>query len=172
MIKQLMEQAIQENINMFATSAVQNAIRETHQFKVSQIMIELQPREFLFLAAKISRPQDSKLDSIRDAYNNGVKFSDIPYLIIVHEGNGDWKVTGHEGRHRALFIENETSSNSIPVRLMSYRNMTGGSKYLNEEDSDNIKSLITEQGSQTIPLGIRYNAMTHKFESKYTKIYQ
>jgi hypothetical protein len=76
------------------------------------------PEEFLALAAP-TEPDADKLEAVREALDAGVLWSDIPYLVIgPADEEGVAKVTGHEGRHRAMVLREE-GVRWMPVRLMS-----------------------------------------------------
>ena len=59
--------------------------------------------------------QDSKLAAAKSRLEKGSKFTSIPYLYLGKE-DGDLRVTGHEGRHRALALQ-EAGFETMPVEM-------------------------------------------------------
>jgi hypothetical protein len=86
--------------------------------KSRDILIYCSPDWFLSMAKKITTPDKGKADGVNAAFENGIKFDDIPFLVLSNEG-GESYVVGHEGRHRAMFLKSK-NINEMPVILKSY----------------------------------------------------
>ena len=86
--------------------------------KSRETVVILDPEVFLRMAAP-TEPSADKLAGVRDAVDAGTLLSDVPYLTIgPADDRGVAKVTGHEGRHRAMTLMEEGVTR-MPVRLMS-----------------------------------------------------
>ena len=66
---------------------------------------------FLQMAEKLKTPDERKLNNVRSLLNDGTPFETYPFLLM--SGN---KVVGHEGRHRALGLQ-EQGYTHMPVEL-------------------------------------------------------
>ena len=55
---------------------------------------------------------------MRKLIKEGQKLNDAPFLEFNHDGEGKAKVTGHEGRHRMMALQ-EVGVPLVPVRLQS-----------------------------------------------------
>jgi len=81
------------------------------RYKLINISIE----DFLRLA-KFGK-NNSKLSEATSRVKEGVKFTSIPYLYMDREGD-NLRVTGHEGRHRAMALQ-QAGYNTMPVEIRS-----------------------------------------------------
>lgn len=77
-------------------------------------VIHMHPEHFLSVARKGTDPDKAK--TVDSLINSNTKFSDLPELHFTHSGNGDARVTGHEGRHRARALLDKGITN-MPVIL-------------------------------------------------------
>jgi hypothetical protein len=82
-------------------------------------LVQMPIDQFLKLAERDA--PGSRLDKeqrVQDIINKSEKFSEVPYLYIEIDANGNAKVTGHEGRHRARALK-ALGYDTIPVELRS-----------------------------------------------------
>ena len=84
-------------------------------FKSRYKLISMDINDFLRLA-KLGK-QDAKLAEATDRVKKGVKFTSLPYLYMDREGN-NLRVTGHEGRHRAMALK-QAGYTTMPVEIRS-----------------------------------------------------
>jgi hypothetical protein len=84
-------------------------------FKSRYKLISMDINDFLGLA-KLGK-QDAKLADATKRVNEGVKFTSLPYLYMDREGN-NLRVTGHEGRHRAMALK-QAGYTTMPVEIRS-----------------------------------------------------
>lgn len=62
-------------------------------------VIHMHPKDFLSVAR--NGHCEKKQKTVDDLVSSKTKFNEIPELRFTHNGMGDARVTGHEGRHRA-----------------------------------------------------------------------
>ena len=62
-------------------------------------VIHMHPKDFLSVAR--NGHDEKKQKVVDDLVASKTKFNEIPELYFTHDGAGDARVTGHEGRHRA-----------------------------------------------------------------------
>jgi hypothetical protein len=87
-----------------------------------ETVIHLSPADFLGLAKlRTDYSAGDKLSGTKELFQNGVKFNEIPYLIVETREDGDLDVVGHEGRHRSVTLK-EHGIKRIPVILKSVPN--------------------------------------------------
>jgi hypothetical protein len=84
-------------------------------FKSRYKLINMDIDDFLRLA-KLGK-QDAKLAEANDRVKKGVPFTSIPYLYMDREGK-NLRVTGHEGRHRAMALK-QAGYATMPVEIRS-----------------------------------------------------
>jgi len=84
-------------------------------FKSRYKLINMDIDDFLRLA-KLGK-QDAKLAEANDRVKKGVPFTSIPYLYMDREGK-NLRVTGHEGRHRAMALK-QAGYTTMPVEIRS-----------------------------------------------------
>lgn len=112
---------------------------------------------FLELAEKLSRPDEVKMASLRDALNNNIKLSDVPLLGTAERdyllGYNSIRVIEHEGRHRALALI-ELGVNYMPVMFSGPRwtEQVDGNKY--DRAPSWPRYLVAEDERLTIPFPI------------------
>jgi hypothetical protein len=78
---------------------------------------------------------DKKYAIVDNLLNNKIKFNEIPYINFTHDNNGNARVIGHEGRHRAKILKS-IGVKTIPVLLKSF--MEGEGSYA--INKDNLKN--------------------------------
>ena len=82
-------------------------------------LVQMPIDQFLKLAERdIPGSRPDKEERVQNIINKSEKFSSVPYLYIETDDNGNAKVTGHEGRHRARALK-ALGYNTIPVELRS-----------------------------------------------------
>lgn len=87
-----------------------------------ETVIHLSPTDFLNLAKlRKDYAAGEKLSGTKELFEKGVKFNEIPYLIIETREDGDVEVVGHEGRHRSVVLRAEGIKH-VPVILKSVPN--------------------------------------------------
>jgi hypothetical protein len=97
---------------------------------------ESEPMAFMpisdFLAVCNAGGNEQKYARVNGLLGSGTKFNEIPYLMFTHDNNGNAKVIGHEGRHRAKALM-ELGVQTIPVLMKSF---TGGEGFytINKEN--------------------------------------
>lgn len=85
------------------------------QYKSRYKLISIGIDDFLRLAK--TGKQESKLSEATSRVKEGVKFTSIPYLYMDREGD-NLRVTGHEGRHRAMALK-QAGYSTMPVEIRS-----------------------------------------------------
>lgn len=87
-----------------------------------ETVIHLSPEQFLGLAKlRTDYSSGEKLSGTEELFEKGVKFNEIPYLIVETREDGDLDVVGHEGRHRSVTLKSR-GIKKIPVILKSVPN--------------------------------------------------
>jgi hypothetical protein len=115
----------------------------------------MSPDDFLLMAEK--GHNDSKAENVASLLQQGEKFSSLPFLSFVHDGKGTARVTGHEGRHRALALK-KLGVHQIPVILLSGEDGEGKAIRWGNQDNafdrvDNPpKTLRGDDGRGSIPM--------------------
>jgi hypothetical protein len=85
-------------------------------FKSRSRVVDMPIDYFSQMADKLSVPDAEKMTAIRDVLNAGNKLETLPLLYIDDVLGGTSKVTGHEGRHRALALK-ERGYTHMPVEV-------------------------------------------------------
>lgn len=124
--------------------------------KSREILVEMPIDDFLEAAKK--EVSESKLEGTRALVAGGTPFNSIPQLSFKNNGDGTGRVTGHEGRHRAMALR-EQGETTIPVRLMS-EGGTGPSIRWGQQNNPNSpdyveiipQSLIAEEGTGSVSM--------------------
>jgi hypothetical protein len=62
-------------------------------------VIHMHPKDFLYVSRNGHNEEKQKV--VEQLIASKTKFNEIPELYFTHNGAGDARVTGHEGRHRA-----------------------------------------------------------------------
>lgn len=93
------------------------------RFKSREKLIDLPIDDFLGLTLNGFEPE--RVDALWDVVAQKKKFSDIPFLLVNHDGEVA-QVTGFEGRHRARFLL-EMGYTHMPVLLVMNPGRTGQS---------------------------------------------
>lgn len=91
-------------------------VQETRNPKSRAALAYMSPHDFLSLIPHDFVPE--KLENARMLARQGVPFRDVPRLSFLHDGKGNAKVYGHEGRHRSQALA-ELGVRQIPVILHS-----------------------------------------------------
>lgn len=84
-----------------------------------------------FLAVCNKGYSDEKHAVVNALMANRVKFNEIPYLNFTHDNNGNARVVGHEGRHRAMVLKS-LGVLTLPVLMKSFSGGEG-SYLINKE---------------------------------------
>jgi hypothetical protein len=124
--------------------------------KSREILVDMPIDDFLEAAKK--EVSESKLEGTRALVAEGTPFNSIPQLSFKNNGDGTGRVTGHEGRHRAMALR-EQGETTIPVRLMS-EGGTGPSIRWGQQNNPNSpdyveiipQSLIAEEGTGSVSM--------------------
>jgi hypothetical protein len=104
--------------NLFDSNAVQRAVKEANDPKAKETLAFVRPQDFLSLSAPLEKPSKEKLDRIRQAIGTNTPLADVPYLEMrVSKDQSRARVTGHEGRHRAMVLM-EQGVEYMPVRIV------------------------------------------------------
>jgi hypothetical protein len=118
--------SLRDATNMFDPDEVKKASKT--EWKSRYKLINMSIDDFLRLA-KFGK-QDSKLAEANKRVEEGVKFTSIPYLYVDRE-DGNLRVTGHEGRHRAMALR-QAGYGTMPVELRS------NTRWSEQADPDNF----------------------------------
>ena len=102
----------------FSLQKLKFAQQEAKDRKSRETLVYMTPKQFLEVASQRFTPDQEKLDTIRGVLNSNRSLSDIPYLKTEHVKGFDFKVIGHEGRHRAIVLNTVNSSYKMPVRII------------------------------------------------------
>lgn len=148
----------------FKKSALEAAQNDSNNSKSRETLIQMKPNDFLKVALEMKHADNSKVDRVKTMLDNRQQFTDIPFLQFAHDGKGNAKVTGHEGRHRAKALM-DMGVETIPVRLISaeYGNDGGQSiRWGEQSDPDSFDvidgvwptQLKQEDGETVIPFPV------------------
>lgn len=102
----------------FDPRKVQAAEQESRDRKSRETLVYMTPKQFLELASKRFTQDQEKLSTIRGVIKSNKPLSDVPYLKTEHVRGFDFKVIGHEGRHRSIVLDTVNSSYKMPVRII------------------------------------------------------
>jgi hypothetical protein len=104
-----------------------------------------------FLKYPTPLDKESRQDA-RDSFNNGIGWDDIPNLKIDDTDINNVRVTGHEGRHRALVLK-EAGYVTMPVEIRS--TLIRWSEQSNPQESDYTEyiptQVLSEDGKRMLP---------------------
>jgi hypothetical protein len=85
-------------------------------------LVYMSPADFLSVAMNGHNiEKEAAVDAI---FKRDKEFKEIPFLNFVHDGEGTAMVTGHEGRHRAKFLESQGVV-EMPVMLRHRYDLNG-----------------------------------------------
>lgn len=82
-------------------------------------VVHMHPKDFLHVAR--NGVDSEKTKNVAAVLNRSEKFSDLPELHFKHSGDGEARVSGHEGRHRARALLH-MGVTSMPVVLQQSYN--------------------------------------------------
>jgi len=106
--------------NFFNPKALEKAKNQNETSR--DILVEMPIDDFLAVAKKVEPTEVDgsveKLKNVRKVRDKNIPFETIPTLNFQNMANGTGKVTGHNGRHRALALK-EIGETTIPVVLKS-----------------------------------------------------
>lgn len=130
------------------------------EYKSRSQVIKMKIEDFLKMAKPLGNPVKEKAERIQHLLKHKIDFESIPFLFFEVEGDKA-KVTGHEGRHRAMALL-ELGQTTMPVELRgpirwSEQNDSGRFDYLETWP----KTLISEDGSKRIPFPISRKESGH-----------
>jgi len=135
-------------VSKFSDEALKGANKEAESFKSSSVLVDMPINQFLTMAERLESPDPSKIEKTRELVKEGTPFSDVPYLNIADQGDGSAKVVGHEGRHRALALQ-EQGEDTIPVRLRSvYQGGKGKKIYFDQQSDDSHRDYVKNWPTQ------------------------
>lgn len=130
------------------------------EYKSRSQVIKMDIKDFLKMAKPLSTPQKEKMDRIQHLLKHKIDFESIPFLYFEVEGDKA-RVTGHEGRHRAIALM-ELGQTTIPVELR------GPIRWSEQNDPNRFdyletwpKTLISEDGSKKIPFPVSRKESGH-----------
>ena len=112
------------------------------------VVTQMNPRDYLRLAAGLTHPVPEKIERFKKRLEAGEEI-DTPYLILAEDDkHGLPQVTGHEGRHRARAAI-EAGVASMPVYLYSFQPFSEDVR----EDlwAANIENIADEMRGQDSP---------------------
>ena len=108
-----------ESFMLWGLEPQQGNYREKSNGGYAQI-VDMPIDEFLGLAEPIpddDEKRHAKQEDFRNEVLSGKKTDwNIPYLIIIENEDGIWKVVGHDGRHRAMLLKS-IGYDEMPVLL-------------------------------------------------------
>lgn len=129
------------------------------KYKSREILIYMSPMDFLTMAHKLDKPDQTSIDNINKLVSSGTKFNSLPSLQFNNNGDGTANVVGHEGRHRMLKLHS-MGVKSVPVRFCS--NNIRWSEQDDPTNRDYIKVwptvLISENGTTSIKFPVNRDA--------------
>lgn len=122
--------------------------------KSREILVEMPIEDFLQAAEKDFSAK--KLENTRKLVSEGKPFESVPLLSFKNNADGTGKVTGHDGRHRAIALR-EQGETTIPVRLISEGGDGPGIRWGQQNDPDSFdyvdvipQKLIEEDGTSLV----------------------
>ena len=104
----------------FAEESLQFAQEQANDSRAK--LIYMSPSDFLSVAMNGHNIEKEAL--VESVFEKNGEFRDVPFLNFVHDGEGTAMVTGHEGRHRAKFLESR-GVQEMPVLLQHRYDING-----------------------------------------------
>lgn len=111
--------------------------------KSREILTYMNPDQFISMAADAKGGEAGKKKAVSNVLSSGQKFTSLPFLRFEHDGQGNARVVGHEGRHRAEALK-DLKVGQIPVILISAE--SGGSKAIRWGEQEDSKSFDVISG--------------------------
>lgn len=108
-------------------------LAETRNRKSRVTLTYMSPVDFLKMAE--AGADDYKTKRVAEFLQQGQKFTSLPFLSFIHDGQGHAKVTGHEGRHRARALR-ALGVQQMPVLLRSLGSERGQSIRWGSQDNE------------------------------------
>lgn len=148
---------------------IREAKKQAEAFKSRETLVYLTPETFVKLASPIGLPDKEiwtdELENVIEAKG----FRDVPYFKTQHMGKGEFRITGHEGRHRSIaFIRKGMGQKLMPVRIID-----STIRWAEDDMLGEIITLIPQTGRGTkygarIPKSgeLKMTAVTLKSQSK------
>ena len=143
-----------DTLTRFDKKAVAQAAKQNEASR--EILVDMPIDDFLTAAKQ--KVSASKLANTRKLAAEGVPFETVPSLQIANEGDGTAKVTGHDGRHRAMALK-EQGETTIPVRLTSSGGKGGSIRWGKQNDPNDAdyvavlpQSLVAEDSDAVVDM--------------------
>ena len=102
----------------FDRQAVKNANRESRNRRSRETLVYIKPSDFLKLAEQVRSHDSTKHETVKGLLDRGEAFDSLPYLKTDLIKGSEFKVMGHEGRHRSLYLLKKYPNRLLPVRLI------------------------------------------------------
>lgn len=99
--------------SFFSSEAFRRAEREAKAFKSRTGLSWITPRDFIKLTPTVERPD---IDYYVNLIRSGDKIQNIPFLRTDPVGD-NFKIVGHEGRHRCMALIKLNIRGVIPVLI-------------------------------------------------------
>lgn len=147
------EPASENGRDYFSAESIKQAENQTD--KSREILVDLPVDVFINLAMPLREGADSKTERIQKAIEDGVKFDQLPYLRITHNGDKA-QVNEHDGRHRAMELQRR-GVKTIPVVLISDKIRWGSQEAGNLDrvpDGEFPTVLVSQDGEFEIPFPV------------------
>jgi len=102
----------------FESHLIKDAERMSRNKRSRETLIYLNPKDFLKLAEGVRHYDEAKHDTVKGVLSRGESFDALPYLKTKLINGREFKVTGHEGRHRSIYLHQKFPNKLIPIRLI------------------------------------------------------
>jgi hypothetical protein len=122
-------------------------------YKARDKVIEMSIKDFLRMALPIRQEVVDKSMHVKDLLEKKTRFSSLPYIYFYVDGKTA-RVTGHEGRHRALALL-AMGYTTMPVDLrgpIRWSEQTDSARFDYLEEWPSL--LVSEDGSKTMPFPV------------------
>jgi hypothetical protein len=134
----------------FWSNNLRYAIEQASSLKSRETLVYMTPEQFLKLAEPLPMGRKGTDTEELEKVIENKGFRDVPYFKTTHRGNLEFKIIGHEGRHRSLaFIRQGMGRMLMPVRIID-----DSLRWIEDELSGDVITLIPEKGSSP-RLGLR-----------------